>query len=129
MKKIVMMGTSPDTMGGIASVVKVYRAAGLFERYGIDYVASHCDGGAAKKLAIMLRAYVALMARLLMGRVGLLHIHVSSRASFWRKSGFFLLARCFGVPTILHLHGSEFAQFYEKECGALGQHFIRYVFD
>jgi len=129
MKKIIMVGTSLNTMGGIASVIRVYQAAGLFERYGIAYLATHCDGGIGKKLAIMSHAYLTLVIALLRGQVFLLHVHVASRASFWRKSGFFLLARCFGVPTILHLHGAEFAQFYEKECGALRQRFIRYVFD
>src|SRR5471032_1179139 len=129
MKKIVMMGTSLTTMGGIASVVKVYRQAGLFDRYGIEYLATHCDGGAAKKLAIMVRAYGQFLARLLRGRIGLLHIHVASRASFWRKAGFFLLADGFGVPAVLHLHGAEFAQFYEQECGGLRRRLIRRIFD
>ena len=129
MKKIIMIGTRFDTMGGIASVVNVYRAAGLFERFPVTYIATHCDGSKLAKLKIMFAAYFRFLGLLLTGQVGLLHAHVSSRASFWRKSFFFLLAFLFGVRTILHLHGSEFAIFYEQECGSWRKGFVRYVFD
>ncbi len=129
MKQIVMIGTRFDTKGGVASVVNVYRAAGLFERFSVRYLATHCDGGAAAKIAVMLRAWFSFMLLLLTFRLGLLHIHVASRASFWRKSFFLLPCFLFRVPTILHLHGAEFAIFYEKESGALAQRYIRFVFN
>lgn len=129
MKKIVMIGTSPQTMGGIASVIKVYVASGLFEQYRIEYLATHCDGDARRKLGIMLRAYARFLVLLVSGRLGLLHIHVASRASFWRKSFFFLLAFLCRIPTILHLHGAEFAQFYGDECGPMRRCLIRFVFN
>ncbi|MGZ3180893.1 MAG: glycosyltransferase family 4 protein [Telluria sp.] len=127
MKHVVMIGTHLNTMGGIASVVNVYAASGLFERYPVLYVASHCDGGKAAKLGIMLKGYARFLGLLLRGRVGLVHIHVASRASFWRKSVFFLLAFLFRKPAVFHLHGGEFRIFYERESGALKRAFIRFV--
>jgi glycosyltransferase involved in cell wall biosynthesis len=129
MKKIVMLGTGLDTMGGIASVVRVYQEAGLLRRYGVRYIATHCDGGKLRKLRAMLGAYAAFIGMLLRGQVGLLHVHVASRASFWRKSGFFALAFALRIPAILHLHGAEFAQFYGEECGPLRRRMIRAIFD
>ncbi|MES2159785.1 MAG: glycosyltransferase family 4 protein [Pseudomonadota bacterium] len=130
MKKIIVMaGTDPATMGGIASVVNVYRAAGLFARYPITYLATHCDGGAGAKLGRMLRAYLRYLWLLCRGRVGLLHVHVASRASFWRKCPLFLLAFVWRVPAILHLHGAEFAVFYGQECGPLRRALVRGVFN
>jgi glycosyltransferase involved in cell wall biosynthesis len=129
MKRIVMVGTRFDTMGGIASVVNVYRADGLFDRLPITYIATHCDGSNWAKLRIMLSSYFHFMTMLLTGRVGLLHAHVSSRASFWRKTFFFISAFLFRIPTILHLHGSEFAIFYEQECGGMRKFIVRTVFN
>lgn len=129
MKSIVMLGTGFDTMGGVSAVVNVYRAAGLFDRFSIRYLATHADGGKLKKLMAMVRAWFSLLFELLAGRVSILHVHVASRASFWRKSLFFLLAFVFRVPAILHLHGGHFAMFYGDECGPLRQRFIRYVFN
>lgn len=129
MKTIVMLGTSMETMGGIAAVVRVYQEAGLLQRFGVRYLATHCDGSRRRKLGAMLRAYAVFAGMLLRGRVGLVHMHLASRASFWRKSGFFLLARLFRVPAILHLHGGGFARFYAEECGPLRRRFVRYVFE
>jgi hypothetical protein len=57
-----MQGTGLDTMGGIASVVRVYQDAGLLRRYGVRYIATHCDGG---KLRAMLAAYLAFIGLLM----------------------------------------------------------------
>jgi glycosyltransferase involved in cell wall biosynthesis len=126
-KTIVMLGTGMETMGGISAVVRVYQEAGLLRRYGVRYLATHCDGSRWRKLGAMLRAYAVFAGLLLRGRVGLVHVHLASRASFWRKSGFFLLAMLFRIPAILHLHGGGFAQFYEQ-CGPLRRRFVRFVF-
>ncbi len=128
-KYILMLGTRFNTMGGIASVVNVYQENGLFVRNRIIYIATHCDGSARKKLVIFLRALAVYLAKCLPGRVGFVHIHVSSRASFWRKSFFFLPAFFLHIPTILHLHGSEFAIFYEQESGSRAKRFISHVFN
>lgn len=128
-KSIVMLGTAMETMGGIAAVVRVYEQAGLLQRYGVRYLATHCDGSRWRKLAAMLRAYFVFAGLLLCGRVGLVHVHLASRASFWRKSGFFLLAFLFRIPAILHLHGGGFARFYGEECGPLRRRFVRFIFE
>lgn len=124
-----MIGTAPTTQGGISSVVRALEAGGLFARCGVDYLATHTDGSTWRKLAIAVRAWLAYLPRLLGGRVALLHVHVSSRASFWRKSAFILPTRLLGVPYVLHLHGSEFHLFTERECGPRRRRFIRWVFE
>jgi glycosyltransferase involved in cell wall biosynthesis len=128
-KKLVMIGTDFNTMGGVASVVNVYRASGLFERFSVHYIATHCDGGTALKLKMAVFAFCQFLALLLRRRVSLLHIHFSSRASFWRKSFFFFAAWLFRVPVILHLHGGGFQLFYERESGPVGKMLIRFVFN
>lgn len=129
MKKIVMVGTGLDTMGGIAAVVNVYASSGLFQRFPVHYIQSHCDGSRFDKLKVMLRGYLQYIRMLAAGQVGLVHLHVASRASFWRKSVFFLLSRLFRKPVVLHLHGGEFAIFYGNESGPLRRRFISWVFD
>lgn len=65
----------------------------------------------------------------LIKRPALVHIHVASRASFWRKFSFFLLAFSLRIPAILHLHGAEFALFYDRECGPVRKRLVRFVFN
>ena len=129
MKHVVMIGTGLATRGGIAAVVNVYASAGMFRRYPVRYIESHCDGSAFDKLAALLRGYARFLGMLFTGQVGVAHIHVASRASFWRKSLFFWPAWLLRVPVIMHLHGAEFSIFYEQECGPLRKALVRAVFD
>jgi glycosyltransferase involved in cell wall biosynthesis len=122
-----MVGTSPETMGGISSVVNAYRTGGLFERLPVSYLSSHTDGGVVKKLAVALVAACRYVSWLAFGPAFILHVHVSSRASFWRKAGFIWPALWTKKVVIFHLHGSEFMQFYFDECGPLRQRLIRTV--
>ena len=126
---LVMIGTRFDTMGGVSSVVNVYRNAGLFELFSILYIPTHKDGGFFNKFLIATCSLVKYLFLVITGQICLLHVHVSSRASFWRKSCFLLVAYIFGLPTIIHLHGSEFAIFYEQECGSFKKRFVRFIFN
>jgi glycosyltransferase involved in cell wall biosynthesis len=128
-KSIVMLGIDPASKikGGISSVVDVYRESGLFNRWRIAYIGTVASGSHAYKLrcfAAALRTYLKL---LLADRISLVHAHTASRASFWRKSVFMLIARAAGIPVILHLHGGDFELFYRSECGSWRQRYIRYV--
>ena len=124
-----MVATRFDTKGGISAVINVYREAGLFARFPIYAIATHCDGSYFAKLGIASVAMLRFLEELVFRRIGLLHVHVSSRASFWRKCLFLVPSYFLGIPVIVHLHGSEFANFYEIECGPLRKRLVRWVFD
>ncbi len=128
-RSIIMLGTHFDTMGGISSVVNAYRAAGLFQRQGVRYVATHCDGSAAKKMMLAVSALLAVIVLVLRGKVDLAHIHVSSRASFWRKLIITLPIILAGKPILLHLHGGEFHIFHDDECSIYTKRVIRWFFE
>lgn len=127
--RLIMLGTACETRGGIAAVVNVYRAQGLFGRWPIDYVATHCDGGAARKLMTALAALFRFISLLAEHPRSAVHVHCASRASFWRKSVFMAIAMLAGCPVIFHLHGGGFAQFYEKECGSARRRVVRFFLD
>jgi len=127
-QRIVMLGMhdASKNKGGISAVVEVYRSAGLFERWPIVYLGTATSGSPFAKCRVLVTALVRYLFLLASGRVALVHAHTASRASFWRKSIFFLAAFAARRPVILHLHGGRFADFYE-ECGPLRRRFIRYV--
>lgn len=128
MSKVVMIGTHYNTMGGISSVVGVYRAAGLFDRCQISYIATHRDGTALQKLSILARAWLLFVSGLLCFRWQIVHVHVSSRASFWRKTLFVLPAFALRRAVVLHLHGAEFKIFFGEECASWQKAVVRHVF-
>ncbi|MFT6044231.1 MAG: glycosyltransferase involved in cell wall biosynthesis [Porticoccaceae bacterium] len=114
---VLMIGTAFETMGGISTVVNTYRENGLFERCNVTYVSTHCDGSKIKKIVNAMLAFFKCVYLLLFRSVDVVHIHLSSRASFWRKAVFILLCRLFSKPLIVHLHGSEFREFFDQELG------------
>ena len=107
-RRVVMAGTALDTMSGISSVVLGYVEAGLFKRYAIRYVVTHRDGSAWVKLLAAIKALLRLAWIAATERRVLLHIHLSSRASFWRKALYTLVWRVFRHPYLLHVHAQKF---------------------
>lgn len=107
---VLMLGTDPRTRGGIAAVIETYRRGGLFDQVPITLVSTHEDGGPITKGLRFARASVSVLEQLARRRTALVHAHVSSHASFWRKSLLLLVARRFGVPTVFHLHSGGFAE-------------------
>jgi glycosyltransferase involved in cell wall biosynthesis len=128
-KRIVMLGTSFDAWGGIASVVKAYRDGGLFERLPITYLATHFTGSSLQKIRLFVCAWLSFVAMLALGKVALVHVHAASDASFWRKSCFLLPAFLFRARTVLHIHAGAFPDFYQARCGRFAKAAIRYVLD
>jgi len=124
---VVMLGTDPGAAGGVAAVVAAYRRSALSRRWNLRYIATHRDGGALRKLLTLAKALLTFYGLLLRGRVGLLHAHTASRASFLRKCLFVLPAYLCRVPVALHVHGAEFDRFYTRELGPLRRRLVAAV--
>jgi glycosyltransferase involved in cell wall biosynthesis len=128
-RSVLMVGTSPDVRGGVSSLVRSYYSGGLFERFDIRYVSTHRDGTAAQKAVAALKAYATLTGLLLTSDAPLVHIHLASRASFWRKAIVCAMAGLRRRPYVLHVHGAEFSKFYHEECGAFSKRIVRRVLE
>ena len=124
---VLMLGTALATRGGVSSVARTYLESGLFARWDVAYIATHGSGSFVRKLCIMAAALVSFSARLAFDRPALVHVHVASRASFWRKLVFFALARTARVPVVLHVHGGGFERFYERADPRLTQPLVRWM--
>ncbi len=128
-KHIVMIGPSPNSHGGIASVVSSWHNVGLFERWPITYLETHIEGTKWGKLWVGLSALLRFAQLLTSNRVACLHIHVAKRRSFWRKAIFAFAAFAFRRPVLLHLHSGGFSEFYHRECNHLQKMVVRFVLD
>jgi glycosyltransferase involved in cell wall biosynthesis len=111
---IIMLGTDRSGQGGIASVVNGYHAAGLFDDRKIVFLATHRTTGRLQQCTIFVYSLLSLLRYLLTGQVQIVHAHVASYGSFWRKSVLLWLARQFGASTIYHLHGGGFEHFFTE---------------
>ncbi len=122
---VLMVGTDPNSKGGISSVIRLYEEGGLFQR--VRFLASYTDGGFWKKLRYyggFLMEYVQVLNQ--NKNIRLVHIHTASYGSFARKTWVILLAKLYRKNIALHVHGAEFALFYQR-ANILKQQWIRFL--
>lgn len=113
----VMIGPGPQSQGGIASVVRVYAEAGLFADGEVCMLPSFSEGGKTHKLGVAALALLQYAGLLMRGKGAVLHIHVASDASFWRKSIFIWMASLARRKIIFHLHSGGFGRFIDNLAG------------
>ncbi|WP_067583052.1 glycosyltransferase family 4 protein [Endozoicomonas ascidiicola] len=126
------IATDIDGMGGIATVLNVYRECGFFSKWNIRLIPTHSSKKALfglNRLFLYLFALLKVAAYQLFCNVGLVHIHMASRGSYLRKSLLVRLVKSLGGKVILHLHGAEFRDFYSKECNKNKQNQIKNTFE
>ena len=128
-KRIVMIGPSPNSHGGIASVVSSWQNVGLFDRWPITYLETQIEGSKVGKLRVGLSALFRFMQLLTSNEAACVHIHVARRRSFWRKTIFALAAFVSRCPVLLHLHSGGFSEFYHRECNPLQRRVVQFVLD
>lgn len=126
---IVMLGTSPGTLGGVAAAIRGYERVGLFARWSVIHLATHSDGGRGRKFAQAAGCVLRFIPLLVRRRVSVVHVHSASDASFWRKSMFIVMAFMARRPVIFQLHGGGFVDFYRQRCGPLRRWWIRFILD
>ncbi|MCF8780051.1 glycosyltransferase family 4 protein [Vibrio sp. IRLE0018] len=132
MKKInLMVSTDIDGKGGVATVVQGYRDCGFFATNNVALISSHRDGKKFSKIYAMLYFFSALAKVFyfhVFYKVGFVHIHMSSRGSYFRKSMIIRIVKMMRGKVILHLHGGEFHIFYNSECSHRKKEHIRKTF-
>lgn len=104
--RVVTVGPARDGRGGIASVQSSLRRT-LSDAVVLRHLVSHVDGGAGRRLAVAVQALSTLLRLLAIGRVDVVHVHVSHRGSLVREGAAVLLARAFRTPALVHCHGSR----------------------
>lgn len=100
--------------GGMVTVVRNYLDYQGFKKSRITFVATHVSGNRLIKSAYFVAAFIKILFMLLLKRVDLVHLHMAERGSFYRKAYIVRLCRRFKIPVIIHHHGAEFEDFYQK---------------
>jgi glycosyltransferase involved in cell wall biosynthesis len=97
--------------GGMSSVVEAFERDGFLAAENVRVVFAYREGHFAARQIVLIRALAVYIRCLPNRRVELVHCHASVWGSLWRKGVFASHARLFGIPVVLHLHGSEMKQF------------------
>lgn len=126
MKKVLIVGPSIErTKGGMATVIENQLKGGVqHDRFRYRYIVSHVEGSVFEKMKYSFSGFL----KVLTGSSDIVHIHVASDASFYRKSLIAAAARLRQKPVIMHVHGADFDQFY-KTSSSLLKKWIRFTFN
>ncbi len=124
--KVLMIGAGRGVKGGVSTVVNQYYEAKLEEKVDLCYIPTMEDGNKIKKVLVAIKAYIKFLY--VVKKFDILHVHMSHRASFYRKSYFIKKAYSLGKKIVIHMHGSEFDVFYNDECDDVKKKEIRDVF-
>ncbi len=108
---VMMAGPSLDVRGGIAELEGTLLNSELGQRVALTHLVTHVDGSMARKAGVGMLAYGAFLNRCRVRRPDLLHVHLSSHTSFYRKAALVSMARRMGVPVLLHLNASDLEEF------------------
>jgi glycosyltransferase involved in cell wall biosynthesis len=123
--RVLSVGSSPEAHGGIGSVQAVLeRTTG--DAVALTTICTHRDGSLLHRLPAMVIGVVAAIVRLLVDPPDVVHLHMSQRLSVVRKGLVLTVARWRGVPSVLHLHGSGFLDWYD-DLPAPARHLVRAV--
>ena len=109
--KVLMIGAGREVRGGLSSVVNSYYEAGLDKLCELTYLPTMKDGSKLKKLLVAVRARIRFER--LVKETDIIHVHMSSDNSFYRKAVFIRKAYREKKKIIIHMHGSTFDVFYK----------------
>ena len=114
MFKILQVGPSKDLQGGVASVIKTY--SDNFEIFKDEgYVISFFYTYPFKGWREYVRFIVSIFN--FMGcawKYDVLHFHVASKGSFYRKFTLFLISKLMRKKIVFHLHGAAFFEYMDS---------------
>lgn len=109
MHKVLTIGPSLKTLGGMASVLKVYEESVP----GFKHLASNSPRGTVPGLFALAATLLRMPIERLRGR-SVLHVHTASGKSFVRKSWIMRYGRLLGYKIIYHCHGAESKEYFQR---------------
>lgn len=121
--RVLMLGPARSVNGGVSAVVNNYYSAGLDKKIDLQYIGTMEDGGKIHKLFVAVKALGKFIVKVFWCEV--VHIHMASDVSIYRKTPFIWLTKVFGKKLVIQQHGGNIQQFYYSECGKGKQKFIQ----
>lgn len=123
---VLMLGEGLDRQGGVVAVERLILDH-AHELIRFIHVPTLEDGSAAKKLIVFAKAVLVMIVRLTINKIDLVHIHVSTGASVYRKTIMAIMSLAFRRPVIMHAHSGKFPTFFESQ-PKLARALISWVF-
>ena len=110
-KVILQVGPSLKDNGGMVTVMESIINSPLSKKYNIIHIPTYVYG---IKFLLFFASIFRIIFYKLIYRVELVHIHMASYGSFYRKSIIISLCKMLHIKVVLHCHGACFEKFYDS---------------
>lgn len=110
--RVLMCSSARSEKGGMNSVIDQLMDHDWGDEFEFTYLATHISGNPVKKSLFFARSYLRLKKLIKKDTFDIIHIHMSYKGSFFRKYYVAKLCKKNNKKVIIHLHGSEFKDFY-----------------
>ena len=110
-KVILQVGPSLKDKGGMVTVMTSIINSPLSKKYNIIHIPTYVYG---RKFLLFFASIFRIIFYKLIYRVELVHIHMASYGSFYRKSIIISLCKILHIKVVVHCHGACFEKFYNS---------------
>lgn len=114
MIKVLNIGPHSSVKGGMNSVVKNYIQYDQWQNTDFHYIPSYLEKGKVRMVLFYLCALPKILKKIKKEGINIVHLHMAERGSYFRKAMILELCKKHNIKVIIHHHGAEFKQFYEK---------------
>ena len=125
-RRVLMVGMHlTKTRGGIPTLTKELLQSSLIDDFEFDYIASQAeDFGKFSKVNLAFQSLLKIVGKCVRRAPELVYVHVGSNASLYRESFFIVLAKIFGLKTIVPFRAGDFDFYYVRQ-NRFGKFYIR----
>ena len=127
MRKVLMLGPARNVKGGMTTVIDNYYNAGLNKIVELKYIET-CNDARNRALKFLKEIEGKINFYKEIDKYDVVHIHMASRRSTFRKAKYAHIAKKKGKKVILHIHGGEYKIFY-NECNEKQKEYIKETFN
>lgn len=113
-KVICQIGPGDGMPGGMLTVIRLYMTSQYMEGVKQEHIVTVSS---KNKINTFIKGLIKYLWMCIRDEVLIAHIHMSERGSCYRAMILVVMSHFFGVPTIIHSHGSEFETFYQTLTG------------
>lgn len=124
-KHIIHVGPDLKEQGGVVTVITSILNLKLDESYRINTLSTSTS---KHKIFTFIKSIFKFLKLCIGKKVSIVHIHMASNGSFYRKSIILVISKLFNIKAIIHLHGACFKEFYADMRG-VKKKYCHYIFN
>lgn len=112
--RVLMVGPDLSVKGGIRTVAAQCLAWQRWKNVELRYIPVYVEKTFLYKILFFLKGCLQIWLFCFTKQVDVLHLHMAERGSFYRKALIQAVCRMTKVKVVLHHHGAEFLDFYDR---------------